>query len=275
VIPPFHRQQTTSADLNQYFLTDDERAEWKARIDELEALGRTGLFVPPSDEYATLATPGAVGGANWGNTAADPDKGRVYVYARIWPSLYEPLELRTPEPSAAASGGRSFGGFGPAYPEGADTPDYRYFSPGYGLEHAAVFRPPWSTLTAYDLNEGTILWQRPIGTDLMAAQEGGENTGVPEAQRNGMIVTSSGVLFSTAKDGRVYALDADTGDELWSAELPRATEGPPAMYEIDGRSYLVVTATSTLTWGTGDKDDEFAALRPESQGGYVVFALVQ
>jgi quinoprotein glucose dehydrogenase len=202
-----------------------------------------------------------------------PDQGRVYVYARIWPSLYEPLELRTAEPSDAASGGRGFGGFGPAYPEGSDTPDYRYFSPGYGLEYAAVFRPPWSTLTAYDLNEGSILWQRPIGTDLMAALEGGENTGVPEAQRNGMIVTSSGVLFSTAKDGRVYAFDTDTGDELWSAELPRATEGPPAMYEIAGRSYLVVTATSTLTWGTGDSDDEFAALRPESQGGYVVFAL--
>ena len=262
VIPPFHRQVTTSADLNPYFLTDEERAEWTERIDSLEALGRTALFVPPSDEYLMLATPGAVGGANWGNTAANPAKGHVYVYAVIWPSLYEPLELRTTEDR-----------FGPAYPEGSNAPDYRYFSPGYGLGHAAVFRPPWSTLTAYDLNTGSILWQRPIGTDLMAAQEGGENTGVPEAQRNGMIVTSTGVLFSTAKDGRVYAFDAATGDELWSAELPRATEGLPAMYELNGRSYLVVTATSDLEWGTGDSNDELVALRPQSQGGYVVFSL--
>jgi hypothetical protein len=79
-----------------------------------------------------------------------------------------------------------------------------------------------------------------------AAAEGGKNTGVLRAQRNGMIVTSSGLIFSTAKDGNIYAFDANNGEILWTGKLPAGTEGLPAMYEVNGRSYLVVAATAPL-----------------------------
>ena len=96
--------------------------------------------------------------------------------------------------------------YGPPYPEGINTPVERYFiPPGWGLSYPYIISPPWSTITAYDLNTGKIKWQVPIGTDEEAAKQGGKNTGVLRAQRQSMVVTSSGVLFCTGKDGKIYA----------------------------------------------------------------------
>ena len=35
---------------------------------------------------------------------------------------------------------------------------------GYGL-HSNIVKPPFTTLTSYDLNTGTIRWQVPLGDD--------------------------------------------------------------------------------------------------------------
>ncbi len=165
-------------------------------------------------------------------------------------------------------------GFGIPYPDGVDAPSVRYYiPPGWGLAHPYLISPPWSSIVAYDLNEGKIKWRKPIGQDRDAAAEGGENTGVPRAQRNGMIVTSTGLVFSTAKDGKIYAFDADNGEVLWKADLPAATEGIPAMYEVDGRHYLVVCATSPFRWGRGESENQPDGATP--QGGYMVYALPQ
>lgn len=376
VLPPISRQGMTSEDLSPFFLTPEERADWKKRIDAMQK----GFFTPLSHNKETLALPGAVGGVNWGNTASNPEKGIVYVLSIDWPSFYGKLETREqiqareealaaggmalyqnncqachgadraglagpsllelsgrlsyndfkqvvitgrgempafshlreeemqdlykflqgndrrgfpmgaeageyqkPAGPVVASGGapggqqirRAEGGgggrFGAPYPEGVDTPAVRYYHQGWGLDYPYLISPPWSEIMAYDLNQGTIKWRRPLGQDLEAAAQGGKNTGVPRAQRNGMVVTSTGLVFSTAKDGKIYAFDADNGKELWSKELPKGTEGIPAMYEVNGRHYLVVCAASPLKWGRGE--DQSPPNVPSSQGGYVVFAL--
>lgn len=194
----------------------------------------------------------------------------------------EAAEYEMPSGPVVASGGApggqeirrvegAGGRFGAPYPEGVDAPAVRYYHQGWGLDYPYLISPPWSEIMAYDLNQGTIKWRRPIGQDLEAAAQGGKNTGVPRAQRNGMIVTSTGLVFSTAKDGKIYAFDADNGEELWSKALPKGTEGIPAMYEVNGRHYLVVCAASPLKWGRGE--DQSQSNAPASQGGYVVFAL--
>jgi len=175
------------------------------------------------------------------------------------------LELRR----ASKAGGR----LGAPYPEGVDAPEDRYYTKGWGLGHAFLISPPWSSIVAYDLNSGTEKWRKPIGQDLHVAAEGGVDTGVPQAQRNGMIVTSTGLVFSTAKDGKIYAFDADNGDVLWSGQLPGGTEGLPAMYEVNGRHYLAVTATTPLKWGRMEADGQPVAEDARAQGAYVVFAL--
>ena len=155
------------------------------------------------------------------------------------------------------------------YPAGVDTPAVRYVS-DYGLEYPDLMSPVWSSIMAYDLNTGKVKWRRPLGQDARVALKGGQNTGVPiGSQRKGMIVTASGLLFATSKGGKIYAFDAENGNELWSASLPWETYGMPAMYEAGGRQFIVVSATSPFTKESIDRTKEPGAL-PRS---YVVFAL--
>lgn len=189
-------------------------------------------------------------------------------------------------PGGLAQRSVSIGGFGRGneyglpYPEGVQVSPDRYFiPPGWGLSYPYIISPPWSTITAYDLNTGKIKWQVPIGTDKQAAKQGRKNTGVLRAQRQSMVVTSSGVLFCTGKDGKIYAFDVDNGKELWSYELPTGTEGIPAMYEIKGKHYLVVCSSTPLRFGREEEQQNnvtpgaTASPAPSMKGSYVVFAL--
>jgi len=131
---------------------------------------------------------------------------------------------------------------GEAPPSESEAGPVRYWT-GYGLQ-PAIISPPWSTITAYDLNRGVIKWQVPFGDAPQAAADKLKNTGIM-LPRNGPVVTASGLIFIATKDeGKLRAYDQDTGKVLWEVNLPAASEGVPAIYEVDGREYLVVCATS-------------------------------
>jgi quinoprotein glucose dehydrogenase len=78
-----------------------------------------------------------------------------------------------------------------------------------------------------------------------------------------------------ASDGKIRALDADTGKVLWSATLPAGSEGIPAMYEAKERQYLVVPASSNINPGGGHPKGRQAprTARADLPKGYVAFAL--
>jgi quinoprotein glucose dehydrogenase len=104
-------------------------------------------------------------------------------------------------------------------------------------------------------------------------KEGAVDAGVEEGgERRGIIVTSTGLLFVNCKDGKVRAFDAETGKVLWAAELPTGTEGIPAMYEVDGREYLVVAASTPLIFGLGPNGGQTV---PSKYRGYITYALPQ
>ncbi len=160
-----------------------------------------------------------------------------------------------------AAAGRGGGMGGAPYPEGVDVPPDRYYT-GYNVM-GNIIKPPYTTLTAYDLNQGTIKWQVPVGDDLRALREGVHDTGAI-GLRAGMVVTSTGLVFLTGGDGKMRAYDADTGKVLWTAALPGQSRGIPAMYQVNGRQYLIVNATS----GQGG-----AGAASDWTRGYVAFAL--
>lgn len=154
------------------------------------------------------------------------------------------------------------------YPEGVPHPEDRYTT-DYGTEWPALLSPPWATLTAYDLNDGTIKWRKPIGLDS-AFTNGDKTAGAPGGTiRKGMVITSTGVVFATGKGGMVYAFDSDNGTILWETTLSNESSGQPIMFEIDGKQYLVINASYIF-----ERDSYNASRKPGAlPKGYIVYAL--
>ena len=84
-----------------------------------------------------------------------------------------------------------------------------------------------------------------------------------------MIVTSTGVVFATAKGGKLYAFDSDNGETLWETTLSHESNAQPSMFTVLGRQYLVVNATSNFAADSYDHSKKPSAL----PRGYVVYAL--
>jgi quinoprotein glucose dehydrogenase len=172
--------------------------------------------------------------------------------------------------AAAVAAARTSGAYGsmdgPPYPDGVDAPSDRYYT-GYNIM-GSIIKPPYSTLTAYDLNKGTIKWQVPVGDDLRALKEGAHDTGAIGI-RVGMVTTSTGLVFLAGGDMKIRAYDEETGQVLWTAKLPGQSQGIPAMYEAGGRQYLIVNA-SLAPGGRGAGVDSTQSTQPR---GYVAFAL--
>jgi quinoprotein glucose dehydrogenase len=364
-LPSFTRHEVTKETLNPYF-SDSLKQVWYKRIDS----AKSGLYVPPSDKYETIMMPGALGGANYGNTAADPKNGILYILTQEYASIYKLKKVEPPKinlsegelkkvqgfyiancqtchgdkmqgavgPSLVNLGQRMFydefktivqngrgrmpgithvdeqtlsslfrymGGIprsfnffgrrgentkieGPIvdsggatirpdsargtpmsdYPEGVEHPENRYTT-DYGTEWMGLAAPPWSSIFAYDLNNGTIKWRMPIGEDSAYVQ-GDKTKGAPAgAQRKGMVITSTGVVFATGKGGKLYAYDADNGKILWETTLSHETQGQPVMYMYKGKQYLVINATANFTGDSYDHSKKPGAL-PRS---YIVYAL--
>ncbi|MCC6394237.1 MAG: PQQ-binding-like beta-propeller repeat protein, partial [Bryobacterales bacterium] len=143
----------------------------------------------------------------------------------------------------------------------------RYYS-GFGFMVASdglsPIAPPWTSLTAYDLNEGNIKWKIALGEVPELAAKGIRNTGT-HFPKVGPVVTAGGLIFTGTRDRKARALDVRNGKVLWEHELEAAIEGIPAVYEVNGRQYVTFCASAQ------------AGLTPETQekikGAYVAFAL--
>ena len=239
--PPFARQKFTVADLSP-FLSQQDRARFR---DQILTARNEGLFTPPS-RRGTIQMPGNNGGANWGGAAVDPQNGKLVVVSKDLPCL---LQLAKPSPEAS------------------DANEDRYVS-GFGFMIAtdglAAISPPWTSLTAYDLNEGTIRWSIPLGDVPDLADKGFWQTGT-QYPKVGPVITAGGLVFTGTRDRKVRAFDLENGKMIWEFPVDMALEGIPAVYQVKGRQYIVFCAAAQ------------AGLTPATQapvhGAYVAFAL--
>jgi len=217
------------------------------------------LATPPNPEGRGAVPPGP-----------PPPPGPVIASGGVpLPPLRMPSEL---PPTYAGIGG-SGGNF--PYPDGVAVPPLRYVTE-YGVMASAT-RPPYTTLTAYDLNTGTIKWHVPIGDDLTTLARGGPpNTGGLGA-RNGMVVTKSGMVFVAGGDGKVRAYDEDNGQVLWTGTLPGNSSGIPVSYEAKGRQYVVFSSLPRVAGrggrGGGRGGAAIPEVSPDTPRGYIAFAL--
>jgi len=109
--------------------------------------------------------------------------------------------------------------------------------------YPTIVKPPYTTLTAYDLNQGKIKWLIGLGDDLRLAAQGMKGTGTAATIKGGLIVTSTGLVFATAADRKVHVYDSSNGIQITELPLGGATSSGPSMYEAGGRQFLLVTAS--------------------------------
>jgi len=251
--PPFSRQKFTVDDLNPHILTTEEREQFRQRI--LKARNE-GPFTPIGfDEVIHM--PGNQGGSNWGSTAGNPTDGSVYVIGFNVPTI---IRLLKPGEMRAGRAG--------APPE--KVTEGRYVTEGFGL-YPTIVNPPYTTLTAYDLNQGTIKWQIGLGDDLRLVGQGVKGTGTAGTTKGGIIPTATGLLFVTAADRKVHVYDSTSGTQLSELQLGGATSGSPSMYELGGRQYLLVTAAGA--GGRGGRGADANLPAPAGPTGIVAYAL--
>ncbi len=238
--PPFARQKFTVDDLSPY-LSAEDRARFR---DMILSARNEGLFTPPSFR-GSVEMPGNNGGANWGGAAVDPTRGELVVVSKDLPCI---LKLQV-DPKGPKNGPpRYVSGFG-----------FLIASDGLGAN-----APPWTSLTAYDLNEGAIKWSIPLGDVPELAAKGIKNTGT-HYPKVGPVITAGGLVFTGTRDRKVRAFDVESGKMLWEKEVPEAIEGIPAVYEAGGREYIVfcVAAQAGL----------IPATQRKIEGSYIAFAL--
>ena len=221
--PPISPQGVTLDDA--FDLTPELKAEAQAQMKKF----RIGpLFTPPSLE-GTIMRPGVIGGANWGGSAFDPATGTLYVKT----TANQPAIARIAKPEQHA---------------GEMDADYTMARDSNATFHNGLplLKPPYGQLTAINLNTGDIAWQVPFGDNArLRSHPALRGVRLPDklgaAGVQGVIVTKSGLIFAGGGDEALHAVDAKTGEDLWTWPLPRRTSGTPMTYLApDGRQYVVI-----------------------------------
>ncbi len=117
-----------------------------------------------------------------------------------------------------------------------------YTSTGYNKfltkEGYPAIKPPWGTLSAVNLNTGEIVWKDTLG-DYPELKAKGIHSGTE--MYGGPAVTAGGIIFIAAtSDAKIRAFNKRTGKLLWEADLPASGFATPAIYEVDGKQFVVI-----------------------------------
>jgi len=162
--------------------------------------------IAPTKE-GTLVFPGNQGGTNWYNPSYSPRTGLFYVPA--WENTSTTYVKADTPPEF-----REGQGFTGVFPRGGSTTE-------------DVF----SSVQAIDPVTGQKRWTYRLPAPSTEA---------------GVLTTASDVLFSGARDGSFYALDARDGKVLWQTPLGTSVAAGPITYAVKGRQRVSVMAGSSL-----------------------------
>jgi quinoprotein glucose dehydrogenase len=232
--PPFEYQGLTIDDLVDF--TPEIRA---MALEAVEGFRLGPLFTPPlqtlpGGPLGVIQRPAIDGGANWGGAGVDPETGLLYVPSQ---NRFSVLHFYQPDPADGATMEFTQGAFG-----GGDTPTMPQGLP--------LLKPPYSRMTAVNLNVGDTAWMQPNGDgdrfrnhpmlrDLDLPPLGGDGRGGPLITKTLLI----SALTAGGRDGgpRLIARNKATGDIVGSVDLPSGAIGTPMTYRVGDRQYIALT----------------------------------
>ncbi len=182
------------------------------------------LFTPPT-ERGTIIFPGYSGGATWAGAAVDPETATIYI-----PSFSMPRFVRLTRPDPATSN------FDFVRDGRADLP---------GPQGLPLIKPPYSRITAIDLNTGEHRWMVPHGEGIRQRLLA---MGIPDPGpvgafgRNGPLLTKSLLFFGQLDGSRSVfrSYHKDTGAIVSELEIPLPPMGTPMTYQVNGKQFIVM-----------------------------------
>ena len=226
--PAFALQGLMEDDLIDF--TPELRAE---ALDIIDNYVYGPIFTPASlpdqstGKRGTIFVPSAGGGANWPGAGFDPESNVLFVPASN--GAFTPYMGTLP----------------------ADESNFRY----YRLQNRGVvgprglplLKPPYSTITAFDMNRGEILWQVPNGdkmarVDAHPALDGLDLPPLGGGGRHPVLVTSTLLIHGQdmGYGPNLIARDKATGEELARIELSGAPQSAPMSYAVDNKQYIAL-----------------------------------
>jgi quinoprotein glucose dehydrogenase len=237
---PFSQQGITEADLVDFTPRVRELA-----IDEVRGM-RFGRFFGPPSIQGTILLPGWVGGAGWGGGAFDPARQRFFIKATRNAVLARviPADPAIHGPAVYVADHRE----PPHRALDIDLPKrHRYLWFRKVLEPIPIVKPPYGTLAAYDLADGSLAWNLTVGDSPRVRQHpdfrGLDLPPLGAAGPPGPIVTAGGLVFVTGGGESLLALDALTGAQLWEGVIGYNSNANPMTYRTrSGRQFVVVGA---------------------------------
>jgi glucose dehydrogenase len=91
----------------------------------------------------------------------------------------------------------------------------------------------YGLLSAIDLDSGKLKWQYRTPNPLIG----------------GVLSTRTGLVFTGEGSGELLAIDAATGQKLWSGKADAGVNAPPISYESKGRQYIAVAVGGNKLFG--------------------------
>lgn len=91
--------------------------------------------------------------------------------------------------------------------------------------------PPVAAVKAIDPESGAIKWEHRLNRGSLSA---------------GVLATSGGLVFVATGDGKLLALNARTGEELWSFSTGPSISASPMSYAVNGKQFIAIAAGRTL-----------------------------
>ena len=199
-------------------------------IESISKYRNEGLFTPPSIR-GSIAVPMDPGGAEWSGAAFDPDTSMFYV-----PSISGAIviNLHKTDPQETEF----------VYVRGGN----RFLRGPKGLP---LLKPPYSRLSAIDLNTGDYAWVIPNGNGI---RQRIIDLGIPDPGPVGApfshtppLLTKSLLFVAQSDQGKALlrARDKATGALIHEIELPMRPFGAPMTYMVDGKQYISVAAMAS------------------------------